>query len=42
MIELVDLRSAIKMIAYYYANPAKANLVERIEECPGCRRGRTI
>ena len=42
VIELVALRSAMKMIAYYYANPAKANLVERIEECPGCRRGRTI
>jgi len=35
VIELCDKESAIKMIAYYYANPAAANLVRTIDEYPG-------
>ena len=35
VIEIPDLESAIKMIAYYYANPAAAHLVESIEQYPG-------
>jgi len=35
VIEIADKASAIKMIAYYYANPAAANLVSTIENYPG-------
>jgi hypothetical protein len=35
VIEICDLASAIKKIAYYYANPAAAHLVDCIEEYPG-------
>ena len=35
VIEISDLKSAIKMIAYYYANPAAAHLVESIDDYPG-------
>ena len=35
VIEIPDLESAIKMIAYYYANPAAAHLVESIEQYLG-------
>jgi hypothetical protein len=31
-----DLPSAIEQVAYLYANPARANLVDSIEQYPGC------
>ena len=34
-VEVADPDSAVKAIAYWYANPAAANLVDSIEEYPG-------
>ena len=34
-VEVVDPESAVRAIAYWFANPANANLVETIEEYPG-------
>lgn len=33
--EILDIEAAIGRIAYWYANPANANLVETVEEYPG-------
>jgi hypothetical protein len=33
---VLDLPSAIHQIAYFYANPARANLVDSIDSYPGC------
>lgn len=33
--EILDLEMVIKRIAYYYSNPAAANLVDTIDEYPG-------
>lgn len=33
--KVADLEAAIERIAYFYANPAKANLVDSIEQYPG-------
>jgi hypothetical protein len=34
--QVLDLPAAVGQIAYLYANPARANLVETVSEYPGC------
>lgn len=34
--QVLDLAAAIEQVAYLYANPARANLVDSISEYPGC------